>query len=196
MSAEVFVDFYEVLQISPTADPDTIHRVYRILAQRLHPDNRETGSIEGFRALTEAYKVLAEPESRASYDVTYRHARRLTWRIFDQPNSAQGVVAERRKREGVLSLLYRKRACQPEQPQVGLKEFEDLLGVPKEHLEFTLWYLKEGGHVQRGDNARYTITIKGVDLAEALIDERAAENRVAAAENSPLALLNAALQSA
>jgi curved DNA-binding protein CbpA len=33
------VDYYEFLQISPNADADTIHRVYRFLAARLHPDN-------------------------------------------------------------------------------------------------------------------------------------------------------------
>src|ERR1700677_2792792 len=95
IAAEPFVDFYEALEISPNADPDTIHRVYRILAQRFHTDNRETGSAERFRELTEAYKVLAEPETRASYDVAYQHARRLMWRIFDQPNAAQGGAAER-----------------------------------------------------------------------------------------------------
>ena len=30
----VFVDYYEVLQISPNADDETVHRVYRIQAQR------------------------------------------------------------------------------------------------------------------------------------------------------------------
>ena len=37
-------DYYEVLQVSPNADLDTIHRVYRLLAQRFHPDNRESGN--------------------------------------------------------------------------------------------------------------------------------------------------------
>jgi hypothetical protein len=55
---------------------------------------------------------------------------------------------------------------------MNLKEFEDLLGVPKEHLEFTLWYLKEGQFVTRTDNGRFAITLKGVDLAEALSEPR------------------------
>ncbi|HXP86575.1 MAG TPA: DnaJ domain-containing protein [Bryobacteraceae bacterium] len=188
MTEEAFVDHYETLQISPNADADTIHRVYRILAQRYHPDNRESGSSDVFREVTQAYKVLSEPEKRAAYDVQHRQARRLTWRIFDQANSAQGVNAEKRKREGVLSALYRKRVAQAEQPFLSLKELEDLLGVPREHLEFTLWYLKEGQYVLRSDNARYTVTMKGVDLAEALIAERSA--------GPPVAFLNQALQQA
>lgn len=166
MQTGAFVDFYETLQISPNADPDTIHRVYRILAQRYHPDNQETGDTATFRIMSDAYRELSDPELRAAYDVRHREERRLTWKIFDQTNSTQGMEAERRKRQGVLSLLYRKRAAQPDQPFVTLKEFEDVLGVPREHLEFTLWYLKEGQYVQRSDNGRHSITLKGVDLTE------------------------------
>jgi len=167
-----FVDHYETMQISPNADLDTIHRVYRILAQRFHPDNLETGDAETFRALTEAYQALGDPEKRAAFDIEHRTARRLTWKIFDQTTSAQGVEAERRKRSGILALLYRKRIAQPDQPVMSLKEFEELLGVPKEHLEFTLWYLKEGQFVARTDNGRFSITLKGVDLAESLSESR------------------------
>lgn len=166
------VDHYETMQISPNADLDTIHRVYRILAQRFHPDNRETGNSETFRALTEAYRVLSEPERRAAFDIEHRATRRITWKIFDQTTSSHSVDAERRKRSGLLSLLYRKRAAQPDQPSMNLKDFEDLLGVPKEHLEFTLWYLKEGQFVTRTDNGRFYITLKGVDLAESMAEKR------------------------
>src|SRR5690348_10209117 len=42
------LDYYEVLQVSRNADSDTIHRVFHLLAQRYHPDNRDTGSHERF----------------------------------------------------------------------------------------------------------------------------------------------------
>ncbi len=168
-----FVDYYETMQISPNADLDTIHRVYRILAQRFHPDNRETGSSETFHALLEAYQTISDPEKRAAFDIAHRTERRLIWKIFDQANSAQGTEAERRKRSGILALLYRKRVAQPDHPSMNLNEFEDLLGVPKQHLDFTLWYLKEGQFVTRTDNGRFSITLKGVDLAEALSEQRA-----------------------
>jgi curved DNA-binding protein len=167
-----FVDHYEILQVSPNADLDTIHRVYRILAQRFHPDNRDTGDSDTFRALTEAYRILSDPEQRAGFDIEHRSTRKLTWKIFDQTTSAQGVEAERRKRAGILSLLYRKRICQDDCPTMNLKDFEELLGVPKEHLEFTLWYLKESQFVSRQDNGRYAITLKGVDEAEAICEAR------------------------
>src|SRR5690242_200070 len=121
-AAEPFVDFYETLQVSPNADSDTIHRVYRILAQRYHPDNQESGDAAMFRQITEAYAVLGDTTARAGYDVKHRDARRLTWKIFDQAASAQGIDAEKRKRFGVLSVLYRKRAGHPEQASMSLKE--------------------------------------------------------------------------
>jgi curved DNA-binding protein len=188
MIGRLFVDYYEALQLSPNADLDTIQRVHRILAQRFHPDNQDSGDAEAFRAISDAYHELSDPERRAAYDVEHREKRRLTWRIFDQSNSAQGVDAERQKRHGVLALLYRKRTADREQPGVTIKEMEELLCVPKEHLEFALWFLKESQCVQRTDNARFTITLKGAEMAEDMITARP--------EATPVAFLTAARRTA
>jgi hypothetical protein len=165
-SSEAVPDYYELLQISPNADPDMIHRVYRLLAQRYHPDNTESGDDKAFRALTDAYRVLSDPEKRAAYDVSLHAYRQVRWRIFDQRQAAIGKVAEKSKRKGLLDLLYTKRATEPDKPSMNLHELEDLLGCPREHLEFSLWYLKENGLVTRLDNGRYAVTAKGVDWAE------------------------------
>jgi hypothetical protein len=171
-SAEVVPDYYELLQISPNADPDMIHRVYRLLAQRYHPDNTTTGDEKTFRAITDAYKVLSEPEKRASYVANLQAYRQVRWRIFDQRQASIGKLAEKSKRKGLVDLLYTKRANEPEKPSMNLHELEDLLGCPREHLEFSLWYLKENGLVTRMDNGRFAVTAKGVDWAE---QEEAAE---------------------
>jgi hypothetical protein len=171
-STEAVPDYYEVLQISPKADPDMIHRVYRLLAQRYHPDNAITGDEKSFRAITDAYKVLSEPEKRAAYDINLHSYRQVRWRMFDQRQASIGKAAEKSKRKGILDLLYTKRANEPEKPSLNLHELEDLLGCPREHLEFSLWYLKENGLVARMDNGRFSVTAKGVDWAE---QEEAAE---------------------
>lgn len=171
-SGEPVADYYEVLQISPNADPDMIHRVYRLLAQRYHPDNTETGDEKTFRAITDAYKVLSDAEKRAAYDVNLHAHRQVRWRIFDQRQAAVGKVAEKSKRKGILDLLYTKRCNEPEKPTMTLHELEDLLGCPREHLEFSIWYLKENGLIARQDNGRIAVTAKGVDWAE---QEEAAE---------------------
>ena len=63
-------DHYEILQISRNADVETIHRVFRIMAARFHPDNPRTGDTETFIHLKHAYQVLSDPEQRARYDST------------------------------------------------------------------------------------------------------------------------------
>ena len=159
-------DYYEILQISPNADSEAIQRVFRMLAQRYHPDNSDTGDEKVFQRVLHAYRVLSDPEKRASYDIQHQASRALRWKIFDQSKSAQGVEGEKRKRWGVLSLLYTKMIEEHRQPGIMLRDLEELLGCPREHLEFTLWYLKQKGHIAGPDNGRYTITAHGVDLVE------------------------------
>jgi hypothetical protein len=159
-------DNYEILQISPNADSETIQRVFRMLAQRYHPDNSDTGDGKVFQRVLHAYRVLSDPEQRVSYDVRHQASRALRWKIFDQSKSAQGVEGEKRKRWGLLSLLYTKMIEEPRQPGIMLRDLEELLGCPREHLEFTVWYLKQKGHIAGPDNGRYTITASGVDLLE------------------------------
>jgi curved DNA-binding protein CbpA len=161
-----FVDHYEILQISPNAQPETIQRVYRLLAQLYHPDNTDTGDQALFEQVLQAYRVLSDPERRAAYDVEYRVVSGLKWKIFDQPSASQGLEGEKRKRLGILSLLCTKRMNQPEQPTLTIVELEQLLGCPREHLEMSLWYLRESGKIQRGDSGRYLLTAKGYEMLE------------------------------
>jgi len=160
------LDLYEAMQLSPNADTDTITRVYRILASRYHPDNAETGDSEMFVQLTEAYRVLADPEKRAGYDAHHRETKRLHWKIFDQSASSTGIEAEKRKRKGILGLLHSMTLQDPEKAGVSIRTFEELLGVPREHLESALWYLRGKGYIQRADNGRYAITVAGFDKIE------------------------------
>jgi hypothetical protein len=160
------IDHYEAMQLNPNADPDTITRVYRILAQRYHPDNLETGNPELFVRLLDAYNTLNDPIRRAAYDVRHRQTKQLHWKIFDQPSAALGREAEKRKRSGILALLYAKTLLDPEHAAIGIHELEQLLGCPREHLETALWYLRAKGYIVRADNGRYSITIQGFDEAE------------------------------
>ena len=163
---EDFVDYYEVMELSGSASLETIHRIYRILAQRLHPDNAETGSNEGFRKLVEAYRILSDAEKRAAYDSTRGVRQQVHFQVFDQRSAAPSPEQEQAKRRGVLKALYLKRMRELENPGVNMAELEALLGTPREHMEFTMWFLKEQGWVARTDNGRYSITIKGVEQAE------------------------------
>jgi hypothetical protein len=163
---ETTPDYYEILQLSAKADMDTIHRVFRVLAQRYHPDNLESGDEGVFRQVMSAYEVLSNPERRAAFDARRVDNNKARWRIFNKSQAVVGMEAEKSKRHGILSLLYAKRLAEPRQPLMSILEFEELLDCPREHLEFTLWYLRENGLISRSDNARFGITVKGVDYAE------------------------------
>lgn len=159
-------DFYEVLELSPNASPDTIHRVYRMLATRYHPDNRESGDEETFKKVLHAYRVLSDPVMRATYDVEWQAQRKLQWQVFDPNDAHTKVATERRKRRAVLALLYTKRVNAPREPTMTIHDLEDLLGCPRDHLEVCLWYLRQRGWIERSDNGRYEISADGFDEAE------------------------------
>ncbi len=71
MGQEPFIDYYEIPQISPRADQETIERVYQLLAKRYHPDTRETGNANKFDTLRKAFRALSDPQSLACYDTNY-----------------------------------------------------------------------------------------------------------------------------
>lgn len=160
-------DYYEILQVSRAADIDTIHRIFHVLAQRYHPDNRETGNELLFRRVVEAHGVLSNTERRAAYDVRLSAHDKTRLKIFESLESTQGVQAEIRKRKGILRLLYTKRLTDPHQPTMRGREFAELLGCPAEHLDFSLWFLKETKQILRSDNNSFEITSHGVEVFEA-----------------------------
>src|SRR5436305_1784090 len=114
MSNPGTLDYYEILQISSSAEPDTIHRVYRLLAQRFHPDNKETGDDSRFRAITEAYQLLTDPEKRAQYDVIHHERQQQRWRLVSNgARSENDFETEQILRLTVLEALYTKRRLEP-----------------------------------------------------------------------------------
>src|SRR5690242_14219247 len=68
-------DFYKVLGVSKTAEPDEIKKAYRKLARQYHPDSNagDTKAEAKFKEVSEAYDVVGDPKKRKEYD----EARRL-----------------------------------------------------------------------------------------------------------------------
>ena len=160
-------DYYEFLQISPNADADTIHRVYRFLAARFHPDNPDSGDAEKFRLLKSAYDVLSCPESRAEYDLNREiHLPETHPPLSQSVDFMDAMAGELNRRLAVLAVLYWKRRNNPYSPEVGLADIEKRMGFPRDYLDFTTWYLTKKGYITRADNSDFTLTAEGVDFIE------------------------------
>jgi molecular chaperone DnaJ len=64
------IDYYELLEVERTADDKTLKTSYRRIAMQCHPD-RNPGDAEAeakFKAVSQAYDCLKDPQKRAAYD--------------------------------------------------------------------------------------------------------------------------------
>jgi curved DNA-binding protein CbpA len=160
------VNYYDLLQINPRAELETIERVYRILAGRYRPDNQQTGDTERFRLLTEAYEVLRDPVRRANYDRQFEVNPAGPLPIFLGKEFTDGIDSEAKIRIGVLCLLYSKRRANPDFAALSLLDMENIMGFPREGLLFALWYLRAKRYVVQDDRSSFIISAEGVDYLE------------------------------
>src|SRR3954453_12139952 len=62
-------DYYKTLGVDKKASQEDIKKAYRKLARQYHPDtNKEPGAEERFKAISEAYDTLGDPDKRKQYD--------------------------------------------------------------------------------------------------------------------------------
>jgi molecular chaperone DnaJ len=89
-------DYYSILGVSETASAEEIHKAFRALAKRWHPDaNKGDKDAERrFKEISEAHEVLSDSEKRAQYD-QLRKARAMGYggEGFDFSQFRQGAGA-------------------------------------------------------------------------------------------------------
>ena len=63
-------DYYQVLEVSQTADEAELKKAYRQKALKFHPDKNpgDKQAEDKFKEASEAYEVLKDPEKRQIYD--------------------------------------------------------------------------------------------------------------------------------
>jgi len=175
MTAEL-VDYYELLEISPNANSETIERMFRYFAQRYHPDNRQTGDRSRFDVIVEAHNALKDPVKRAQYDIEYQNQSNVRSKLIDQVNDSNGIWQDIDIQNKLLSLLYVKCRQDVREPGIGNAELERLSRCPAEHLEFHLWYLREKGWIRKTENGTFAITVEGVDRANSKNERKITRN--------------------
>ncbi len=79
-------DYYAVLGVGRDASPEEIKRAYRERARRCHPDvvQDDPDAEEQFKQLTQAYRVLSDPQLRSRYD----HTGRVDGPVMASPDEA------------------------------------------------------------------------------------------------------------
>jgi hypothetical protein len=165
------LDHYEFMQISPKAGQEVIHRVFRIMAARFHPDNPDSGDLEKFLKLNQAYAVVSDPEKRATYDASREQQQVAPDPLFSLSTFVNGIEGEVNRRLAILAMLYNKRRTNSSEPGISFWELERKMALPREYLDFAVWYLKSKGYVTMSDSSELILTASGVDYVEANADK-------------------------
>ena len=169
-----FVDYYEILEISPNANSETVERVFRYLAQRYHPDNGATGDRVRFDLVLEAHNTLRDPAKRAKYDLEHKGHSSDRSKLAEEASDSEGIDRDVEIQAKLLSLFYVQRRKNVREPGIGDGALSGLLDCPLEHLDFHLWYLREKRWIARREDGLLAITIDGVDRASSANHAKAA----------------------
>lgn len=163
MSDANFIDFYELLELSPQASAEAVELMFRALCHKHHPETGTHKNLEKTKLLAHAFQMLGDSKRRAAYDRLHVQHRRDTSELS---NAADATSADFAIRHRMLSLFYAQRRRDMKQPGVGIAKLEELMKIPTEIIEFHLWYFKEKGWVQRETAGPFSITVAGVDEIE------------------------------
>src|SRR5215831_3820598 len=86
------VNYYDVLQVSPSASQEVIQAAYRALARSCHPDvNPSAAAARRMLELNAAYTMLSDSTRRAQYDLRRTRATRSNVSAFPSQPSPTAV---------------------------------------------------------------------------------------------------------
>lgn len=124
-------NYYETLGVSFTASQHEMKKTYHRLALKHHPDRNpeDKGSEEKFKEITEAYRILSNPQKRSKYDEHYTYSMR-------SPRFNPRINVKQFYRGETSNELLRD-------------IFRDILGYPIRHRE----------KAQKGEDLRYHLSI-------------------------------------
>ena len=173
-----FVDYYRVLQVSPTCDAKSLELSYHRMAKIHHPDHSGGADASKFNEVTEAYRVLRDPKRRSEYDAKFRVHLAAEWPepANDETSvNESSALSDADDHVKILMYLYRKRRENAQNAGVVGYYLQQMLQCSDEHFDFHKWYLKEKGLVEVTEHGTLAITVQGIDHVISMSRSRTAE---------------------
>lgn len=162
-----FVDYYEFLMISPTADRQMVEWAARLMLARYDPQKSKTPDEKKCELVKEAFRTLADPKKRATYDAELGKQKPAATVNVNAEVTAQDVADAHRLRQAIMTVLYQAIMRTPRDPDVGRTDLARAVGVTPQDLEFALWFLREKDLITATQAGSYAITVLGAEWAEA-----------------------------
>ena len=82
---------YEVLMVQPTATPEVINAVYRVLAKQHHPDHAGPEGARQMAQINEAHATLSDATKRARYDESLVAKSAPAWTTVSTPTAPRAA---------------------------------------------------------------------------------------------------------
>jgi curved DNA-binding protein len=164
---EEFVDYYDLLQVSPISDAKTLEGAYRHLAKLYHPDHSPEADIDKFSQLTRAYRTLRNPTKRSKYNRLYSEKtnKPTNQSVLDISSHADGemAISDAEIHELLLKTLYKRRREHTDEPGLGNWLLQEITGCSDDVFGFHVWYLKSKGLIETTEQGTLAVTVEGVD---------------------------------
>lgn len=91
--------YYDILEVPSDASSAAIRKAYRAKARELHPDVNPDADPVGFVSISEAYRVLSNPELREQYDATLQRKPLWEEKSHAFQEEAQWKAAQRKRQK-------------------------------------------------------------------------------------------------
>lgn len=152
-------DYYETLQISPSASEEVIRAAYKAMAKLYHPDTTKYDKVtaeQRMKEINEAFQVLSDRQKRKDYDARYRTGAGSAYR--NQPPPDRETSDAEQPREPQRSASARQESPPPEQPDIRPKGrlFHFLSSIGKSISE----------QMQKNTQIRENAYLEGMNLPE------------------------------
>ena len=145
-------DYYKILQIDPSAEPEVIDAAYRRLMLKYHPDiNKSTSASEKAKLINEAYDALKDPQKRRDYDGARKYSNSYRTNASGSARNYEAESERQRRQQAEREAYEAKKQAEQErknaeyerakrkQAEDAVKQAEKRTNTLNNSAEFVNW---------------------------------------------------------